>query len=272
MNNTYFTTTSIDNYSDLKYYYHDNKKVFISSFFNSNTINKDVAEYQKQVFNKFSITLNQFDDEIRHPDYMNYVMNHIDSDIYIFFDIDCIPLKNKVIEKILYLVDNNSIFGVSQCDNSNDLNHIYAAPSCFGINKVLYENLRKPSFVERQRYMGYNNQINKTISILKAHGIENIGGLGERFYELTMSSLKHLNIKLICDTAEELTYLCEESRHIVNLWHPTSSDNNIWKLGNSGLTFGNGTIYNHCIYHAFQIRNENERFINKCKEMLNEKN
>ena len=260
----YFTTSNTDNYSDLKFYYHNNKKVFISSFFNSNTISKDVAEYQKQVFNKFNVVLNQFDDNIRHPEYMNYVMNHIDSDIYIFFDIDSIPIKNKVIEKILYLIDDNSIFGVAQCDNSNNLNHIYAAPSCFGINKVMYDKLHKPSFVERQRYYSVGSP-KKTKNILSVNEYD------KNFYDFSISIAKKYNIQLICDTAEELTYLCEESNHVINLWQPTSSDNNIWKLGNSGLTFGNGTIYNHCIYHAFQIRNESERFINKCKEVLNEK-
>jgi len=271
-NNKYFSIYNTDNYSDLKFYYtSDNKKVFISSFFNSKTISRDVAEYQKLVFDKYTPNvLNQFDDNIRHPDYMNYIMNNIDSDIYIFFDIDSIILNNNVINDILELINDNSIFGMAQCDNSNNLNHIYAAPSCFGITKVMYNKLLKPSFVERQRYVSSNNYDNKTINLLKAYGIENIG-LGERFYNLSMSLLKHLNIQLICDTAEELTYLCREFGYNINLWYPTSSDNDIWKLGNSGLMFGNGTIYNKSIYHAFQIRNESERFINKCKELLNER-
>jgi hypothetical protein len=269
MNNCYFSIYNIN--SDLKFYFHNNKKVFISSFFNSKSISEDVAIYQKLIFNKFNINeLNQFDDNIRHPDFMNYVMNHIDADIYIFFDIDCIPIKDKVIKKILYLINDNSIFGVAQCDNSNNLHHVYAAPSCFGMTKTMYNKLLKPSFVERQRYIDSNNKINKTIDLLKIHGIKSID-LGENFYDLSMNMLKHLDIKLICDTAEELTYLCEEHKYNINLWYPSSSDNNIWKLDDKGIMFGNGTIYNKSIYHAFQIRNESDRFINKCKEILNEK-
>jgi len=262
--------------NDLEIYCFNNKKVFITSFFNSKTISKDIAEYQKKVFNKFNILLNQFDDDIRHPEFMDYIMNNINADIFIFFDIDCILLRKNIINEILLEVNDNSIFGLAQCDNSNDLNHIYAAPSCFGITKNLYNNLSNPSFVERQRYISnYNNKIENTKNLISAYGIKDIG-YGSEFYNQSMKIAQRLNLKLICDTAEEITYLCEEKGYNINLWYPTNYDknSNTWRLGNSNILFGNGTIYNNCIYHNFQIRKneESQRFINKCKEILNNLN
>ena len=224
---------SVFNKNIAKHVVINNKKVKIATFFNSKTFSTEVAEYQKKVFDKFNLIINQYDNDIRHPEFMDNFMKNEDSDVYIFFDIDCIPLVSNIYELILNEVSDNSIFGVAQQDNCFPNNVEYAGPSCFAINKIMYEKLGKISFVEGQRDF---------LGVGRSHG----------------------------DVAEEFSRVCRDNDYKVNLWYPThyDKDDQVWKLGDK--YFGNGTIYNDSVYHCFEIRlkkNEN-RFIKKCKEIL----
>ena len=49
------------------------------------------------------------------------------------------------------------------------------------------------------------------------------------------------------------------------------SENNIWPI-KGGRFFGHGTTYgDNLVYHQFEIRKNNDKFINKCNEILNGK-
>jgi hypothetical protein len=118
----------------------------IFSFYQDNISDK-IVEYQKKVFDYFNINLIQeHNNDLNHPEYLDFKINNEDFDVIIFFDIDCIPLKHGLIEHIVNeLSDNNSIIGVEQANQHNP-NNIYAAPACFGITKNVFEKLEKPSF------------------------------------------------------------------------------------------------------------------------------
>lgn len=250
--------------TDLKqqpnYFLFNNKKVSVFSFFNSkSSVPNIVAEKQKEIFDYFNLKINIYDLDMRHPTFIeNILENHI-FDIYIFFDIDSIPLNDNIYKDILNLVSDNVLFGVAQQDQ-NVLNHDYAAPSCLCFTRKLYEKLNLPQFVERQRYL-LDGKIYKTMDYFKFDFNNN-----DEFYYKIPDIIK--SGRLICDVAEELTYQAEENNLEVKLWYPTSSLNKQWKLS-SGY-FGNGTIYNNSIYHQFQIRNNNQisLFLKKCDEIL----
>jgi len=111
-------------------------------------IPKEMREYQKKVFSKFGMHINQGMGSIHHNRYLNNIMQTIDSDIYLFFDIDAVPLKSGLYEYMVdELSDNNSIIGNEQAPNHIDYRQVYASVVSFGTTKVVYEKLGKPTFV-----------------------------------------------------------------------------------------------------------------------------
>ena len=201
----------------------NNIKIIIVSY-QYNNLDNLVSKYQYDVFKKFNIELNQFQGNLKHSEFMNNIINNYDCDFYIFFDIDCIPLKEGIIEYIVEKIGQNSMIGIEQQSNSPFiLSHIYAGPACFGISKQFYNDLGRPSFNGTDR----------------------------------------------SDVGEELTYSCEEKNKKFHIFKKTFSENNLWRLGLNDY-FGHGTIYdNDLLYHQFEIFKNQDKFINKCKEILN---
>lgn len=137
--------------SEIEYEYINNKKILICSYQYLN-LDKRVSESQKKVFDKFNIKLNQFQGDDRHSYFMNHIIDNYDCDFYIYFDIDCIPLKKGIIEHIIKLIGEETMIGIEQQCNSNmSINHIYAGPACFGISKKFYNDLNRPLFTENSR-------------------------------------------------------------------------------------------------------------------------
>lgn len=258
---------NIDNKPE--HFYFNNKKVTAFSFFNSkSSVPVTVAEKQKNVFDKFSLMINIYDVDMRHPIFMNTVMDKYESDVYIFFDIDCVPLNSDVYDYILSNVSDDTLFGVAQQDNGNGVGHDYAAPSCLSFTNNLYNFLNRPSFVERQRYL-FDNSIYKIKDFLVQNKLDFKDD--DSFYN---NIIKYIPAnRLLCDVAEELTYVAEEKNINIKLIYPTHSLNDIWKLNNGKYMFGNGTTYDNKFYHQFQIRNKNQidSFIKKCDEILKNK-
>jgi hypothetical protein len=136
-----------------KYNYIKDKKVGVFSCY-FNNIHPDLLIYQKKVFEHFNMLINQelendylingMLERANHGKYLDRIIKTVDADIFIFFDIDAIPLKNGLFEYIVNeLSDNNSIIGVEQSFYFQDK---YAGPACFGISKNTYEKLGSPSF------------------------------------------------------------------------------------------------------------------------------
>jgi len=165
------------------------KTVFISSYcFES--LDRRVPEWQKKVFDHLGVDLNQFVGSSRHPEFLDFIVNNMEFDYFIFFDIDCIPLNANIIQYIMDIIDFDSIIGIEQQCNSNEsINHIYAGPACFGISKKLYNELNRPSFGENSRsdvgeeitYICEN--LGKKVNFFKkTHSENEIWKLGDRFF------------------------------------------------------------------------------------------
>ncbi len=124
-----------------------NLKTKVFSYCYEDLVSTQVPKYQKEVFEKFNITLNQYAGSLKHSEFMDYIMNQEDSDIYIFFDIDCIPIKQGICEYIAKtLNEEECIIGIEQCDNGRYAEELYAGPACFGIKRELYDKMNKLSF------------------------------------------------------------------------------------------------------------------------------
>lgn len=197
--------------------------------FYNDRINNEIVEYQKKVFDYFSLDLNQIHCK-DWPGHGHLVDRHINSlgenwEYFVLFDIDCIPLDKDIInEGINWSKNNLGLFSVAQRHYKKS-EVVYASPAFLVFSKKTYDLLGKPTFVETER----------------------------------------------SDVAGELTHKCIEMNLDLNIIYPTSVEQERWILtGNK--KFGVGTNYGNRIYHAFESRFDNSKiFVNKCKEVLNEK-
>lgn len=144
------------------------KTVCVLTYFNNNNI-LDIQKAHESVFKHFNLTINTyFDENMKAYEFMDYWMKNIESDIFIFFELDCVPLDNKIYENIVdELIKEECIIGIEQTANHLDSNFIYAGPACFGITKDVYNKLGKLSFDGTRRsdvaqeytYLAYENNI-----------------------------------------------------------------------------------------------------------------
>lgn len=125
----------------------ENQKVCVLSWFNSMNV-YDLYETQSKVFSHFGLKINHyFDKSLTHAIFMDYCLKNIECDIFIFFDLDCVPLTNNIYEKIVKKhIQGETIMGIEQSSQHVKPNFIYAGPACFSITKKLYEKINKPSF------------------------------------------------------------------------------------------------------------------------------
>jgi hypothetical protein len=127
----------------------------------------EYQQYQRKVFDKFGIPIHQLslhmgpsEDILRqYGPYKQWILE-TNFDYYIFFDIDCIPLKldfyNKVLDQIK---DNNTITGVIQTANhlSNPLN-TYIGQAFMAFSRDVFYKIGCPNSIgdytheEFQRY------------------------------------------------------------------------------------------------------------------------
>ena len=69
------------------------------------------------------------------------------------------------------------------------------------------------------------------------------------------------------DVGQGLTLAAEEHGCEVELWYPSSVEIPKWPLGETGVHFGIGTVYNDSVYHLFESRSGQykERFASVCE-------
>jgi hypothetical protein len=129
----------------------EGKKIFIGTY-GFNSLEPNIINYQKKVFDYFKIPINQFIGDVRHPEFMDNIIKNIDVDYFIFFDIDCIPLTSNVVEFLIDSIGEETMIGIEQqCNSKTNLEHIYAGPACFAISKKFYAEIGQPSFNETER-------------------------------------------------------------------------------------------------------------------------
>lgn len=206
----------------------DNSLVKIFTFYKSN-INPDIPKYQKMVFDKFGISINQIlDDKLSHAEFLNKITRTVkDTDYLVFFDIDCIPTNRKWILNLFedIIVHGYEFIGAAQTANHLvNAQNLYISPFFCCISSKLLKQLNYPDSNNTESIDVWQNITDKSIE-------------------------QNIRIKYWWPTSIE-----EEKWY---LHHPIHNK------------FGLGTTYNDCIYHAFYSRTDNsDRFLNKCKEIL----
>lgn len=237
---------------ELAVIYINGEKLIQVVFYGENR-DSEITEWHKKVMQHWGRPVNYvyfpFESGYQHGQGIDWFINQTYdyTDNYIFWDMDCIPLRKDYLE-IAYdkIKDGETLYGQIQQSNhlknimDTDCNHPYIGACGMFLSKKLYEKLGKPSFT---------------------------------------SDNKHW------DTAELLTYKCEELGYTVaGIWPKKCEgmtddecikvDTEIqYKKSKVGcFKFGMGTTYGNSQYHAMcqNVPRSKELFINKCKEILNE--
>lgn len=208
-------------------------KVGVYSPYQSN-INSQIIEYQKKVFDKFDIKLNQILTSITnsktHGTFLTEISTNEDVDYIVFFDIDAIPLKKDFLQISLNrILNKRAILGIEQFANHAKNSEIYAGPACFLISKKTYVEMNFPTY-ETNDCGGY-------------------------------------------DCGQYLSILAKKKNVEINFFKFKECVIPRWRLDNK-RRFGIGSTYEDLVFHNFESRDhksgslESDIFINKCKEIL----
>lgn len=204
----------------------------IISFYHNN-IPQEIVQAQKSVFDHFELQIEQIETYLTHGAAIDKWLQENEWEEVAIFDIDCIPLDIMFMGfvKLALQLKQKDIIGCFQRANHIPNSSVYLGPFFCCFTKELWEQTARATFVDIPSY--------------------DVGGF---FSNKAMSIAKNL-----------IGFM------------PIEVEVPKWDLMNY-IKFGNGTTYglmtHGLIYHAFEIRyNEDSqlRFLNKCKEVINEK-
>jgi hypothetical protein len=165
-------------------------------------------------------------------------------DAIMFLDVDCVPLNDSALDYLFEQAYNGKIIGDAQRSNHIENNqHVFAAPHNLTFTIEAYEKLEKPSFMPNYR-----------------------GDVGE---ELTFRA-EESNIPI-----EIIMPLRYDAPPIRQEWEPKDSPP-YWDLADGMPKYGIGTTFgvgsDEMFWHMYQsfYPGQNERFLKKCEEILND--
>lgn len=127
----------------------------IAVTFYNDKIDDQIVQYQKKVFDHFGLKINQINSPTW-PGHGHLVDEYIKSlndnwDVFVLFDIDSIPLDNKIIDEGIEWAKNNlGLFSVAQ-RHYRKSEVVYASPAFLIFSKKTYDTIDRASFVETRR-------------------------------------------------------------------------------------------------------------------------
>jgi hypothetical protein len=193
-------------------------------------VDSRILESHQSVMNHFGIDVQYMNMNIDHGTWMTSIIRNTNSDVYVFFDVDCVPLNKEVVDySINYAIQNESFIGASQVSNHIfPYTHVFVAPCFFVISKKCYELLGKPSFFPTMR-----SDVAEEVSYVA----EECGKRYKCFYPTKFDGIP--------------------------------KKDGVWRLSNYGY-YGIGTLYDNKIYHLFESRwgDHIELFQKRCNQIL----
>jgi hypothetical protein len=189
-----------------------------------------IIQSHKNVFKHFGIDIQYSNMNVNQGIWMTGVCRNTISDVYVFFEIDCVPLNRKVIDdSIKYALDNKSFVGAAQVSNHiPPKTHVYAAPCFLVLSKTGYEELDMPSL-----YLSERSDTAEELSyVAEYHGKK---------------------------------YRCLYPTKFDGI----PKYDGVWRMSNYGY-YGIGTLYNDNIYHLFESRwgDHIDLFEKRCNQII----
>lgn len=110
-------------------------------------INPDVVAAQKAVFDHFQLNINQHRiNGFSHGEWIDWVMTRMDDvDVFLFIDIDCVPLNRDRLMGNLTKAASGTLIGAEGAANHIDPSRSYAAPWFVYVNRKVWDAVLRPS-------------------------------------------------------------------------------------------------------------------------------
>lgn len=110
-------------------------------------IDPAIVAAQKAVCDKLQMPVNQHRIHgMNHGEWIDWVMTRMDDvDVFLFLDIDCIPLSNTKVMKGIELASGGMLVGAEGAANHIDPNRAYAGAWYTFINRKVWNALNRPS-------------------------------------------------------------------------------------------------------------------------------
>ena len=144
-------------------------------------ISEDIVNYQKRVFNKLQLPIEQIISNTTHGEFLSEIAKKGDSKYIILFDVDCIPLTSNIYDIILTELETEQcIIGIEQMCGCNPHNHLYAGPACLAFSTELYESLGYPSLAQN----GNRSDVGEELTWLCEENNINV-----KFFKVTSSEI-----------------------------------------------------------------------------------
>ena len=176
----------------------------------------------------------------------NFIKN-TDYEIYIFFDIDAIPLNKEIIPRMIKEAKAGKLIG---CIGRNGSSH-YFIPHCgMAFSKETYEKCGV-DFSKGKRYLNPEEFENEMKIFPKGINIDEQG--------------KWVQI----DVAEKITFKCEELGIPIVFLPVTHIEKVEWRWLD-GFELGYGVTFENAIWHQCETWRGMDRFFRKCKEVEEE--
>jgi hypothetical protein len=189
-----------------------------------------IIQSHKKVFNHFGIDIQYTSMNINQGVWMTGVCRNTFADVYVFFEIDCVPLNKQVIDDCInYAVNNNSFIGSAQVSNHiPPKTHVYVAPCFLTLSRTCYEELGMPSF-----YLSERSDTAEELS----YTAESFGKRYRCLYPTKFDGVPKYD--------------------------------GVWRLSNYGY-YGVGTLYDNKIYHLFESRwsDHIDLFEKRCEQII----
>lgn len=115
--------------------------------------NDEIVDAHKTVMKKFDLPVNYTKQNIHHGQWIDQVIStDNESDIFIFMDADCIPLRREYVDEAIKHCANGYMVGNAQVTNCIKAKHdLFCAPSFLVISRPYFERIGKPSALNNKR-------------------------------------------------------------------------------------------------------------------------
>jgi hypothetical protein len=132
----------------------DRARAVLVSFYMPN-IPRRVVAAQRRLLKRFSppdVAIAQIMTVRSHEHALNHFMATTRYRVVVFLDIDCVPLRNGAIERLVGHAESGSLAGASQCaSHLRNANHLYVGPFCLALTRDTYDALGRRPFTRTSR-------------------------------------------------------------------------------------------------------------------------
>jgi len=112
--------------------------------------NPEMLKAQSKVMANFKIEHEQILTDLSHSAAIDFYVTLHKADVYIFFDLDCIPLNDTIVKRAIEYAKAGKVFGCAQNANHIPNNKDYASSFFIAFSEETFNKVERPSFAAHQ--------------------------------------------------------------------------------------------------------------------------